>query len=86
VYFQVKTKEDGQSHLRLQTTRRDPFSDWVTSVDELFRGRSPFESMLSIFDPFRTGFGSIQIYSESFLVVLRMMRKENSTEVSRHSM
>jgi len=41
-----------QSHLRLQTTRRDPFSDWVTSVDEFFRGRSPFESMLSTFDPF----------------------------------
>jgi hypothetical protein len=45
---------------RLQTTRRDPFSDWVTSVDEFFRGRSPFENMLSTFDPFRTSFGSIQ--------------------------
>jgi hypothetical protein len=31
---------------RLQTTRRDPFSDWVTSVDEFFRRRTPFESML----------------------------------------
>jgi hypothetical protein len=45
---------------RLQTTRRDPFSDWVTSVDEFFRRRTPFENMLSDFDPFRTSFGSIQ--------------------------
>jgi hypothetical protein len=63
--MKVKTNEDDQSHLRLQTTRRDPFSDWVTSVDELFRGRSPFESMLSTFDPFRTGFGSIQKLADS---------------------
>jgi len=63
--MKVKTNEDDQSHLRLQTTRRDPFSDWVTSVDELFRGRSPFESMLSTFDPFRTGFGSIQSLADS---------------------
>jgi len=29
-------------------------------VDEFFRGVSPFESKLSTFDPFRTGFSSIQ--------------------------
>ena len=52
--------EEDQGHLRLQTTRRDPFSDWETSVEEFFRPRSPFENLLSSFDPFRTGFSSIQ--------------------------
>jgi len=58
--MKVQTDDNDHSHLRLQTTRRDPFADWKTTVDEFFRGVSPFESMLSTFDPFRTGFDSIQ--------------------------
>jgi len=60
--MKVKTdeNENDQSHLRLRTTRRDPFSDWITNVDEFFNARSPFESLLNTFDPFRTGFSSIQ--------------------------
>jgi len=64
--MKVKTEEDeDQGHLRLRTTRRDPYSDWVANIDELFKARSPFESVLSTFDPFRTGFGSIQSLADS---------------------
>ena len=55
----VKTDDD-QGQLKLRTSRRDPFSDWETDIEQFFRPRSPFENLLTSFDPFRTGFGSIQ--------------------------
>jgi len=58
--MKVQTGDNDQSHLKLRTTQRDPFSNWFTDVDEFFSARSPFESMLTTFDPFRTGFSSIQ--------------------------
>jgi len=63
--MKVRTDDNDHSHLRLQTTRKDPLAEWKTSVDEFFRGVSPFESMLSTFDPFRTGFSSIQSLADS---------------------
>ncbi len=62
--MKVKTDDD-QGHLKLRTSRRDPFSDWFTDIDEVFRWRSPFESMLNTFDPFRTGCSSIQSLADN---------------------
>jgi len=60
--LKVNTDESNQdqSHLKLRTTRRDPFSDWTTDIEEFFNARSPFENLLTSFDPSRVGFSSIQ--------------------------
>jgi len=58
--MKVNTGDKDQGHVRLRATQRDPFGDWDTSIDEFFRPRSPFDHMLSTFDPLRTGFGNIQ--------------------------
>jgi len=63
--MKVRTGDEDQGHVRLRTSRRDPWSDWETDIDEFYRARSPFESMLSTFDPFRTGFSSIQSLADS---------------------
>jgi len=62
--MKVRTSDDDNSHLRLRTWRRDPFSAWESAVQEFFRPMSPFDSMLSPFDPFRTGFGTIQALAD----------------------
>jgi len=58
--MKVKTDDNDQGHLKLQTTQPRPYSDWITEVDEFFRGSSPFDDLFNTFDPFRTGFSSIQ--------------------------
>jgi hypothetical protein len=58
--MKVKTDDKDQSNLRLHTWRNDPLSNWQTTIDELFRATSPFEGMLSSFDPYRAGLNSIQ--------------------------
>ena len=58
--MKVKTDDKDQSNLRLSTWRNDPFSDWQTTIDEFWRGASPFDNLLSKFDPYRVGFNSIQ--------------------------
>jgi len=58
--MKVKTDDKDQSHLRLHTSRPDPFSAWETVVDEFFRGVSPIDRFFGPFDPLRTGFSSIQ--------------------------
>jgi len=63
--MKVKTDDKDQSNLRLRTWRRDPFSDWETTVDQFFRGKSPFDNMFASFDPCCTGFSSIQSLADS---------------------
>jgi len=58
--MKIKTDDQNQSNLRLKTTKRDPESEWLTSIDEFFTGMSPFEDLLHSFDTSRTGFSSIQ--------------------------
>jgi len=63
--MKVRTDDTDNSHLRLMTSRRDPFSAWETVVDEFFRGKTPFDHMFSAFDPFNAGFSSIQALADS---------------------
>jgi len=75
--MKVRTDEQDNSHLRLRTSRRDPFSAWETVVDEFFRGVSPFENKFRPFDPFRTGFSSIQALADN-------IKRDVEREVNRH--
>jgi len=58
--MKIKTDDNNQSNLCLRTTRRDPQSNFMTTIDDFFRGMSPFENMLNMFDSSRTGCSSIQ--------------------------
>jgi len=63
--MRVRTDENDNSHLSLRTSRRDPLSNWVTDIDEFFRGTSPFDNLFGRFDPLSTGFNSIQSLANS---------------------
>ena len=59
--YEMKVKtDDDQGQLRLRTTQKDPSSDWITDIEQFLLPRGPFENLLTIFDPSRTGFNSIQ--------------------------
>jgi len=64
--MKVQTDDDSRSNVQLQCRQSAPnSSNWLATVDDFFRGVSPFESLLNTFDPFRTGFDSIQNLADS---------------------
>jgi len=60
--MKVNTDESDKnlSHVKLWTTRRDQWSDWVTNIEEFFNARSPFDNLLCCFDSSQAGCNSIQ--------------------------
>jgi len=58
--YSMKVKTGDNEHLKLQATQPYPGSHWLSLVDEYFNGISPFENLLTSFDPFRVGYNSIQ--------------------------
>jgi len=63
--MKVQTDNKDQSNLKLSTSRRNSQSPWETVIDEFFRASSPFDNLLTPFDPSRVGFDSIQDLANS---------------------